>query len=314
MQGVTAYGTQEADSSGNDRTAGHDAQSVPENATDTFRAWRGIGLRTMSAMLVLSLRRVGTRAFEAHCQWPRLHPLNERRIPVAHHPLIMVESLRQLAALLDRGDTQQDAALEPVSVRLGLRAGAQPLESGDATDVQVRLTVTDIAREGARVVACRVSGDCLHDGTAFGSCTMRLVRRARGTGVQPSADAVPPVGLLYPTAEAVGAAAETDVLLARTPQGRLALAPRDPGHPVYLPGRPPFLPAAALLEAGRQAMLLASGRTAAAVTGLSVDVHSPVPSGGGAFMELTGQSLSARFAVLADGRAAATGTVGLLGA
>ncbi|MFE1441431.1 hypothetical protein [Streptomyces sp. NPDC058739] len=307
MQGVTAYGTQA-------EPPGSETRSVRENSADVFRAWRSIGLRTMSAMLVLSLRRVGARAFEARCQWPRLHPLNERRIPVAHHPLIMVESLRQLAALLERGYDRQATVLEPVSVRLGLRADAQPLESGDATDVGVRLTVADILREDDRVAACRVSADYLHDGDTFGSCTMRLVRRTPGTGAPDPAGAAPPAGLLRPGAEAVGAAAETDVLLARTPQGRLVLSPRDPGHPVLLPGRPPFLPAAALLEAGRQAMLLASGRPAAAVTGLSVDLHSPVPSGGTAFVELTGQALSARFAVLTDGRPVATGTVGLLGA
>ncbi|MFF1544416.1 hypothetical protein [Streptomyces sp. NPDC058291] len=261
-------------------------------------------------MLVVSLRKVGARGFEARCQWPRLHPLNERALTVVHHPLIMAESLRQLAAALERRHLATAAtALEPVSVGLGLAPGAQPREAGDATAVGVRLGVSDVLLDDGELIGYRVSAEFLHAGQRFGSCTMRLARRAADG--DPPVHAKPTGGLQHPAAAVVGAAAEPDVMLARACQGRLVLAPRDPGHPVLLPGRPSRLPALAVLEAGRQAALLSCGMTAAAVTGLRVDLRGPVP-GEGAFVEVAAESLGPRFAVLAQGQPVATGTVALL--
>ncbi|MFC8851595.1 hypothetical protein ACFT5D_00850 [Streptomyces sp. NPDC057144] len=186
--------------------------------------WRGLGLDTMASLLVESFARLGSRCFTARCQWPRLHPLNERALgAVAHHPLIMAESTRQLALALEYGRP-------PGAVRAG---------------------------------------------ESFGSCTMRFARPA---GSAPYAEEAPLPGLLHPPAAAVGATADGDVLLARAPRGRLVTAarPRAPGAP----GRPARMPLLAVLEAGRQAVLLESGMTAAAVIGLRADVCAPVPSRG----------------------------------
>lgn len=48
--------------------------------------WRVLGLEAVASMLVVSMRRQGDRSFEAQCQWPRTHPLNERVNVVEHHP------------------------------------------------------------------------------------------------------------------------------------------------------------------------------------------------------------------------------------
>lgn len=287
----------------------------PDGAAEAEPTWQGIGLGTMAAMLVLSLRRVGSHGFEARCQWPRLHPLNERGLTVVHHPLIMAESLRQLAVALERRHLAPAATtLEPVSVSLGLAAGAQPRETGDATAVAARLAVSDVLSDGAGLAGFRVSADFLHGGLRFGSCTMRLARRARDDDGDraPAGDHSATGALHHPAAAAVGAAAEPDVMLARAWQGRLVLAPRDPGHPVLLAGRPTRLPALAVLEAGRQAALLSCGMTAASVTGLSVELRGPAAARAGALVEVTAESLGPRFAVLARGQVAATGTVALL--
>jgi hypothetical protein len=218
--------------------------------------WRGLGLDTMASLLVESFARLGSRCFTARCQWPRLHPLNERALgAVAHHPLIMAESTRQLALALEYGRP-------PGAVRAG---------------------------------------------ESFGSCTMRFARPA---GSAPYAEEAPLPGLLHPPAAAVGATADGDVLLARAPRGRLVTAPRDPGHPVLLAGRPARMPLLAVLEAGRQAVLLESGMTAAAVIGLRADVCAPVPSRG-ALIETSAEPGGSRFLVTAGGRPAATGAVTL---
>ncbi|WP_329282441.1 hypothetical protein [Streptomyces sp. NBC_01451] len=65
-------------------------------------------------------------------------------------------------------------------------------------------------------------------------------------------------GLLRPSAAAVGAVADADVLLARGPRGRLVVVPRDSAHPALLPGRASCLSVLAVREAGRQAVLLSS--------------------------------------------------------
>jgi 2-oxo-3-(phosphooxy)propyl 3-oxoalkanoate synthase len=170
--------------------------------------WRGLGLDTMASLLVESFAHLGKRCFAARCQWPRLHPLNERASPAA------------------------------------------------------------------------------------------------------PAEDVPLPGLLHPPAAAVGATADGDVMLARAPRGRLVTAPRDPGHPLLLAGRPARMPLLAVLEAGRQAVLLDSGMTAAAVIGLRADVCAPVPSRG-ALIETSAEPGGSRFLVTAAGRPAATGAVTL---
>lgn len=288
-----------------------DAPGARETGHGDPLLWHTIGLETMASLLVVSLRRQGSHFFAARCQWPRLHPLNERTATVRHHPLIMAESTRQLATALEHTylPGAGTAPFEPVSVSMGTPPRTQPAESGSATEVAVRVGVSDLVRrEGGALVAYRVTAEYLHAGAPFGSCTMRFARRAQSApaGEHP---AVPPA-LLHPAAAAVGAAAEHDVLVARAPQGRLVVVPRDPAHPVLLPGRPSRLPTLALLEAGRQAALLNCGRTAGAVAGLGIDLRAPVPARG-ARLEVAADPGGFRFLVMVAGRVGATGTVAL---
>ncbi|MEU6678908.1 hypothetical protein [Streptomyces sp. NPDC046925] len=274
--------------------------------------WRTLGLDAMASMLVVSLRRLGRTGFAAECQWPRLHPLNDRAVAVAHHPLLMVESTRQIAVALERLHLSAEgpALLEPVSVSLGLRSRSWPSERGSATDVTVRVSVSDHATPAPGLTGYRITAEYEHAGTPFGSCTMRMARPApAGPPCAPAAAPLP--ALLHPPAAVVGAAADTDVMLARAPQGRLAIMPRDPAHPVLLAGRPARLPAAAVLEAARQATLLNCGMTTAAVAGLRVELLAPVPSRG-ALVEVAAEPGGARVIVTASGRVAALCTVALL--
>ncbi|PWI13144.1 hypothetical protein DI272_02595 [Streptomyces sp. Act143] len=279
---------------------------------DAVLTWHALGLETMSSLLVLSLRRLGDRSFEGRCQWPRTHPLNERTTTVAHHPLIVVESTRQLAVAVQRRHlpTATEADYEVLSVSLGLLPGCAPMESGSATDVAVRLTLSDLVVRAGSAVSFRVTAEYLYAGRIFATCVMGCAAPL-GDEPQPTG-AVPPVpGLLHPAPAAVGAAAAPDVLLARGPHGRLVIVPRDPAHPVLLPGRPSRLTTAAVLEAGRQAVLLSCGMTARAVVGLRTDVRSPVPDRG-AEIDVAFEAGGARYVVTAAGRVVATGAVGLL--
>lgn len=281
-----------------------------ERAEDPV-TWGGLGLETMASLLVESVRRLGDRFFEGACQWPRTHPLNERDTAVVHHPLIVVESTRQLAAAVQRRHLTEcgNTLFETTSVSLGLSPAAQPTERLGATRVPARVVLSDVVPQSGTPVSFRLTAEYLHRGQAFATCTMTFAPpAARQEDVTVAA---PHPGLLHPSAAAVGAAADADVLLARAPQGRLVIVPRDPAHPVLLPGAPDRLTAPALLEAGRQAVLLSSGRTARAVVGLRLAVRSPVPATG-AVVDVARDHSGARFAVTVAGRPAATGAVSLL--
>ncbi|MFC9463154.1 hypothetical protein [Streptomyces coelicoflavus] len=300
---------------GCDRRHGHAVDARPPREWVRGAAmpvsWRALGLEAMASLLIVSLSRLSSRCFAARCQWPRLHPLNERTLTaVPHHPLIMVESTRQLARALelDQPSAAGTAPLEAVSVSLGLQLRALPVERGSATDVSVRMRVSDLSTQAGHLLAHRVTAEYLHAGQPFGTCTMRLTRSA---GTAPPPEEAMRSGLLHPSAAAVGAAAEGDVMLARAPQGRLVIAPRDRRHPEFLAGRPAHLPLAAVLEAGRQAVLLDSGMTAAAVIGLRADVCAPVPSRG-AHIETRSDPGGCRYLVTFAGRPCATGAVTLL--
>ncbi|MGW3143046.1 hypothetical protein [Streptomyces sp. NPDC001139] len=272
--------------------------------------WHGLRLETMACMLVVTLRRLGDRFFEAQCQWPRLHPLNERATTVSHHPLIVVESTRQLAMAVQSRHLRpgQDPPLEAVSVNLGLYPGAQPVESGSATRVSTRVMLSDLVLRRGALASFRLTAEYLYAGHRFATCAIGCAAAApAATGALPVA---PGSALLHPAAAAVGAVSDPDVLLARGPQGRLMIVPRDPAHPVLLPGRPADLPALAVLEAGRQAVLLSSGMTGRAVAGLCVDLRTSVPVQGAA-VDVAADHSGARFVVTAAGRVAATGAVTL---
>ncbi|MFD5517236.1 hypothetical protein [Streptomyces sp. NPDC127066] len=272
--------------------------------------WRELGLQSMSATLVESLSQRGSRFFEARCQWPRWHALNERALAVTHHPLLMAESARQLAAVLELRYLKgaDDNRLQPVSVSLGVDLKAQPVERGVASDVLVHVTVSDLVVRVGTVAAYRLTAEFFHAGTRFGSCGMTLARPSRP---RREAASMPQPGLLRPAPAAVGASAESDVLLARGTQGRLVIAPCDPGHPVLLPGRPALLPALAVMEAGRQATLLYRGALPSAVAGMAVRLDGSVPSRGAA-VEVAAEGGASRFLVKAGEEIAAMGTVTLL--
>ncbi|MEU8792761.1 hypothetical protein [Streptomyces sp. NPDC048643] len=284
----------------------------PVQAPDAPPQWRDLGLSSMSAMLVVSLSRAGSRSFQAVCQWPRWHPLNEHSLAVTHHPLIIVESTRQLAALAESRylPATDTTPLRPTSVALGTDPETQPVETGGATDVAVRVTTSDLAVRSGRLTGYRITAEYFHAGRRFGVCSMVFATTSHAVQ-EPGAGTL--TSLLHPAAPAVGAAADPDVLLARAPQGRLVIVPRDPTHPVLLHGNPRELPLHAVLEAGRQATLLYQGRPASAVVGLAAQLRGPVPCRG-AVIDVAPEENGARFLVTAEGRDVASGTVTLSGA
>ncbi|MFF2365373.1 hypothetical protein ACFVU0_22135 [Streptomyces sp. NPDC058122] len=290
-----------------------DIQDVPAKRRinpDMPPAWDELGLPSMSAMLVASLSQRGKRSYEALCQWPRWHALNERALAVTHHPLLMAESARQLAAALELLYLQdaETERLQPVSVSLGVNPRTQPIERGVASHVLIHVTVSDLVVRRGTVAAYRLTAEFFDAGAYFGTCGMTL---AHPSGPGPEVTPASHPGLLRPAPAAVGASAEPDVLIARGAQGRLVIAPCDPGHPVLLPGRPARLPALAVLEAGRQATLLYRGALPSAVAGLAVRIDAPVPILGAA-VEVTAEGCASRFVVKTGERTVATGTVTLL--
>ncbi|MFG2310427.1 hypothetical protein ACGFS9_17410 [Streptomyces sp. NPDC048566] len=285
---------------------------TPADAREAAPEWRELGLSAMSALLVVSLSHAGRHSFRAVCQWPRWHPLNERALAVTHHPLLLVESTRQLAALAQARclpAAESPPRLRPVSVALGTDPRTRPVETGAATEVAVRVTMSDVSVASGALTGYRITAEYFHADRRFGVCAM-VFAAAQPPAVDAGTGSF--AGLLHPAPAAVGAAAEPDVLVARAPQGRLLIVPRDGAHPVLLPGGPAELPLHAVLEAGRQATLLYQGRPPSAVVGLAVRSAGAVP-GRGAAVDVVPEENGARFVVLDAGRAVASGTVTLAG-
>ncbi len=190
---------------------------------------------------------------------------------------------------------------------LGLHPGLQPSESGSVTHVRARVTLSDLVPRAGALASFRVTTEYLHAGQVFATCTMICARTVPDEG-EPLV-AGPGFGLLHPSAAAVGAVADADVLLARGPQGRLVIVPRGPAHPVLLPGRLRLLTALAVLEAGRQAVRLSSGMTSRAWRGCGWTCGRRYRPG--AAVAVVSDHLGAHFAMTVVDRTVATGTVSL---
>ncbi|SEL54020.1 A-factor biosynthesis hotdog domain-containing protein [Streptacidiphilus jiangxiensis] len=153
-----------------------------------------------------------------------------------------------------------------------------------------------------------------HDGVEFARCTGHAsvvsdaaYRRLRGPRLAARPTAASPAAGLRPTADQVGVRDACDVLLARTPEGRLRLHVEDDGHPVWFDHPSDHVPGMVLLEAARQCSRLLGSTTARpdAVPGLTLRTtrfcewdgpvllrHEPRPHGARVTFEQDGDAVA----------------------
>ena len=217
---------------------------------------------TADEVLLTGWQATGEDAFTVTARWPVDHPFYE---PVAgfQDPMLIAESVRQAVPLLSHvaygvpfGHCQSWSRFRYSLESDGLATACGP------TDVELRITCTDVTRRGTVLAGMTMHVDLVADGMPLGTAqsTFRnhapaIYRRLRGEYADTawSKAVAAPVPMAVPP-RSVGRRCEDDVVLALA-------GPLTPGHLLRVNTRHPILfdhpldhaPGMLLLEAARQA-------------------------------------------------------------
>lgn len=217
---------------------------------------------TAAEVLLTGWRATGQDTFTVTASWPTDHPFYE---PVRgfHDPMLVAETVRQMVPLLSHlaydvpfGHRQSWSRFRYSLSRLALATGDAP------TDVELRVTCTDVARRGTVLAGMAMHVELFAGGTALGTAcsTFRnhapaIYRRLRGERADSAWSAAQAAPVLRPVPpQRVGRHHEKDVVIAsgvpQLPDSRLRI---DTRHPVLFDHPLDHVPGMLLLEAARQA-------------------------------------------------------------
>ncbi|CAL9665698.1 ScbA/BarX family gamma-butyrolactone biosynthesis protein [Streptomyces sp. enrichment culture] len=249
---------------------------------------------SVAEVLLTDVLRVDATRFVAAACWSRSHPTFPVDGHAVHHPLMVVETLRQLGIFIPLRylGVPVDTRMLITDVFFTTEPGAQPQASHGATQVTCRVRVTglrtgsDGATAGLRLHAEFLAGGVVFARAGGGARFLSPERYAalRGPLVgtcQPPASA----GLLRPDPARLGVPHARDVVIgcADDPgraggpggDGRRRRDPRDvlvdaadPWHPFFFDHATDHVPGMVLLEAARQAAVLASDGVLSRPTGV----------------------------------------------
>lgn len=242
---------------------------------------------SVAEVLLTDVLRMDEVNFAAAACWPRSHPTFPVDGPAVHHPLMVVETLRQLGIFIPLRyfGVPVDARLLITDLFFTTGPAAQPRVHHGATEVtcRVRLTRLHTGPDGI-ATGLRLHVDFLAGGAVFaraggGARFFPADRYAALRG--PLADVQPPrasTGRRRPEPSALGVALPRDVVVGigeRRGRGAGAGGDRwevvvdaaDPQHPFFFDHATDHVPGMVLLEAARQAAALASGGALLQVTG-----------------------------------------------
>jgi hypothetical protein len=232
-----------------------------------------VHLRTVSQVLITGMQRHTTNEYGATLQWPRRHPLNRWDTPAEapFSPLLVAESGRQLGIALTQLHADPPGGahylIDTIATRTNTNhLGRRPASAAWDLTAQVSL---DLEPTRGPLRGFTLDAALSHDGVEFARCTGHAsvvsdaaYRRLRGPRLGARQAAAAPTAWSRPTADEVGVRDTCDVLLARTPEGRLHLHVEDDGHPVWFDHPSDHVPGMVLLEAARQCSRLLGSTTA----------------------------------------------------
>ncbi|CAL9325096.1 ScbA/BarX family gamma-butyrolactone biosynthesis protein [Streptomyces sp. SudanB182_2057] len=245
---------------------------------------------SVAEVLLTDVQRVDATRFLAAACWSRSHPTFPVDGHAAHHPLMVVETLRQLGIFIPLRylGVPMDTRMLITDVFFTTDPGAQPHATHGATQVTCRVRVTGLrAGSDGTTAGLRLHTEFLADGAVFaraggGARFLSPERYAalRGplTGTcQPPASA----GLLRPDPARLGVSHARDVVIGRAgPEGEgqrrrgrgdppeMLVDAADPWHPFFFDHATDHVPGMVLLEAARQAAALASDGALSRPTGV----------------------------------------------
>ncbi|RAJ36144.1 A-factor biosynthesis hotdog protein [Kitasatospora sp. SolWspMP-SS2h] len=216
----------------------------------------------ISEVLLTDWLRTDRDEFTVAAQWPRAHAYHT---PVGgcHDPLLAAETVRQASMLVSHAgyDVPLGSAFLTRSLSYlvepdGLRQDDRPL------NLVARVSCRPLKLRAGRPREMRTDVTLYRDGEAVGSghAEFTVVEPAAYARLRP-ADRIAPADPLAPPVApgSVGRHRAADVVLAEHPAGEGWLLRADQSHPVLFDHPVDHVPGALLLEAARQAAVLALG-------------------------------------------------------
>ncbi|WP_244501268.1 ScbA/BarX family gamma-butyrolactone biosynthesis protein [Streptomyces sp. TP-A0874] len=229
---------------------------------------------SVAEVLLTDVRSLGDGNFEAAGQWTRSHPTFPRGRGDRHHPLIILETLRQLGIYIPLRYYPVDPQAHFLIKNMSFAADpvAEPRVVDGATEVTCLVSVSEVRtdRSGA-LTGMRMCSRYLTGGRVFAIAegSARIVDSARyaalrGTAALQLSDTAgassrdPVDALTRPAPTGLDLASPLDVMLQQGREDRLALlvSPADMRHPFFFDHASDHVPGMALLEAARQAAAL----------------------------------------------------------
>jgi len=221
---------------------------------------------SVAEVLLTDVLPVAESTFLGAAQWPRSHPTFPASDDGRHNPLMIVETLRQLGILIPSRffAVPADAHFLIKDLSYRIDAALEPRSVSGATEVTCVAVVDDVrpahSGPGARGLRMRVRFSA--DGTTFARAAGNARFLDAGTyDVLRGAMAPAPAERVRwrPEPAAVGVALPRDVLLAHDDDGALRVDPADHLHPFFFDHAADHVPGVVLVEAARQAAVIASG-------------------------------------------------------
>ncbi|MFG2114734.1 ScbA/BarX family gamma-butyrolactone biosynthesis protein [Streptomyces sp. NPDC048718] len=214
-------------------------------------------------------------------QWPRTHAFYA---PAAgnHDPMLLAESLRQCLPLISHAVYDVPFGHHLIWQHFSFEIDPDSMGvGGGPTDLQLRITCSDITRRGGRLAALTMDVDVLRDDwpvatahTRFSCNSPAIYRRLRGEHYTEP-------GSAFPVPSGASAPVVVPVLVDREQPGDVVLSPTavpdqwqlrvDASHPVLFDHPVDHAPGMLLLEAARQAAHALHGPFAGEVTPVRFD-------------------------------------------
>jgi hypothetical protein len=220
-----------------------------------------------SEVLLTGWHTAGPDSYRLTARWPRAHRFYCSANGL-HDPLLIAESVRQAVPLLSHAAYDVPFGHRQSWSEFGFSLEAGALTTvGDATEVELHVSCTDVVRRGGRLGAMTMTVDITADGARLGTAQSRFsnhppaiyrrLRREYADLEQVLSRTLPPCPPL--PAARVAREDPRDVVLSPTGQPGRSRLRVDLSHPVLFDHPVDHAPGMLLLEAARQAAHDAAG-------------------------------------------------------
>ncbi|MGW2342275.1 ScbA/BarX family gamma-butyrolactone biosynthesis protein [Streptomyces sp. NPDC001661] len=255
----------------------HALNTLPRQLTTPI-AREYVHRRAFSEVFLTGWDRVGQDTFTVGAQWPRRHSFYTAPGQL-HDPLLLCETIRQTLPLLSHAAYGLPFGHKLTWEHFSYSVLPGALGIGDApTEVELRVTCSDIRRRGTVPASLAMHFEILRDGLPMGTATTRFhchspavyrrLRGAYGDIEYALSHALTPPRPLFP--HAVGRDLPQDVVLAPTDRPQLWQLRTDLSHPILFDHPVDHAPGALLLEAVRQAAQAANPAYVTLPVGLDI--------------------------------------------